>query len=363
MLRTRSIALLALLLPLVPAGALARAQSGTAHAELAKPSSATEPRCAHEVPPKELFEIDRVVDGDTIWVKRKGELEKLRLLSVDTEERLGKGHAASATKPQTVFGEETALWAQDLFSKLAKEGEKPRVGLVFPGGHEQRDVYGRLLCHVLLPDGTDYNLLLVKQGKSPYFDKYGRDELDHAAFARAEDAARKAQLGVWNPKTNVASTAGEPSARRPYEQLLPWWRARAEAVENFRKRKAEAPDACMHAEDKDGLKRAATAATEVEVFGEVGRTYDEKNGDLTVLLRGADQDHDVRVRIAAAARPAHASLKFDELGAEFHQNYVWVRGKLAADGRGFQMTTESAERWKVAGPEPRVEKPSAAGSK
>lgn len=353
MLRTRRFTFCAL--PLLFAAALpfAGAQSGTATAPAAKIAPAAEARCAHEVPPKELFEIDRVVDGDTIWIRRKGEVEKLRLLSVDTEERLGKGHTASATKPQTVFGEETALWAQELFAKLAKEGEKPRVGLVFPGGHEQKDVYGRLLCHVLLPDGTDYNLLLVKLGRSPYFDKYGRDELDHAAFAKAEAAARKADLGVWNPKTNAANTPGEPSARRPYEALLPWWRARAEAVDAFRKRKAEAPNTCFHAEDKDGLARAATAAVEVEVFGEVGRTFDEKNGDLTVLLRGADQDHDVRVRIAADKRQAHASLDFAALGAEFKQNFVWLRGKVAADGRGFQMTSDSADRWKKAGPEPK----------
>ncbi|MBK7874637.1 MAG: thermonuclease family protein [Planctomycetes bacterium] len=340
-------------LVLAPVG---RARDGQAAPSLAPAASTppgAAPRSAHEVAPKELFEIERVVDGDTLWIRRKGAVEKLRLLSVDTEERLGKGHTASDTKPQTVFGEETALWAQDVFAKLAKEGEKARVGLVFPGGREQRDVYGRLLCHVLLPDGSDYNLLLVRSGRSPYFDKYGRDELDHAAFARAEDEARKAELGIWSPKTNVAATPGEPSARRPYDRLIPWWRARAEAIESFRKRKAEKPELSFHAEDKDGLARAVAAGKEVEVFGEVGRTFDEQNGYLTVLLRGADAEHDVRVRIAADAKSAHASLDFAALGAEFRQNYVWVRGKLEAGGRGLQMRTDGAQRWTKAGPEPK----------
>src|SRR5262245_45230367 len=63
----------------------------------------------------EWVELDRVVDGDTIRVHRHGKSESLRLVSVDTEERLGPNHPATATKPQTVFGEETALWAEKLF--------------------------------------------------------------------------------------------------------------------------------------------------------------------------------------------------------------------------------------------------------
>ncbi|MBI5363071.1 MAG: thermonuclease family protein [Planctomycetes bacterium] len=345
MLRTRFVPLFALLVLAAPTSALqAPAAAAVAAAD----------RCAHEVAPKELFELERVVDGDTLYVRRNGEQQKLRLLAVDTEERLGKGHSGSATKPQTVFGEETALWADELFAGLAKEGEKPRVGLVFPGGKEQRDTYGRLLCHVLLPDGTDYNLLLVKQGRSPYFDKYGNDELAHAAFVRAQADARKRELGIWNPKTNAATTPGEPSAIRPYAQLLPWWSARAEAVEAFRKRQSEKPGTCFHAEDKVGLARAAATGAEVEVFGEVGRTFDEASGDLTVQLRGADKDHDVRVKIAAGARVLHASLDFASLEAEFHQNYVFVRGKVETDGKGFQMRSDSADRWRKAGPEPKA---------
>ena len=35
--------------------------------------------------PEKLFTVERVVDGDTIYIQRNGEREKLRLLSVDTE--------------------------------------------------------------------------------------------------------------------------------------------------------------------------------------------------------------------------------------------------------------------------------------
>src|SRR6186997_2626120 len=107
---------LALVLALsIPFTSSTRAQVAAPAAPAAAPSTLTaqsRPRAAHEVPPTELFEIERFVDGDTIHVRRNGEVEKLRLLSVDTEERMGPGHASSATKPSTVFGEETALWAE-----------------------------------------------------------------------------------------------------------------------------------------------------------------------------------------------------------------------------------------------------------
>src|SRR6185369_6915200 len=110
---------------------------------------------------------------------------------------------------------------------LGKDGESPKIGLLFPGGVEQRDVYGRLLCEVILPDGTNYDLMLVKLGKSPYFNKYGNDQVDHAAFVAAQKKAQEEKLGIWNPKANEPETKGAPSAKRPYAELLPWWDARA----------------------------------------------------------------------------------------------------------------------------------------
>src|SRR5262245_41079351 len=109
-----------------------------------------------ELVPEVTVEVVKVVDGDTLDVRLEGEVVPLRLLSVDTEEKLSGRPLASPTKPQTVFGEETAQWAREFFAAL---GRPARIGLAFPEGR-RRDPYGRLLCHVLLPDGRDFNLLL-----------------------------------------------------------------------------------------------------------------------------------------------------------------------------------------------------------
>ncbi|MFN0006950.1 MAG: thermonuclease family protein [Planctomycetota bacterium] len=300
----------------------------------------------------ESVEIERVVDGDTIHVRRAGKIEKLRLVSVDTEERLGEGHSSSPTKPQTVFGEECAIWAERLFAGLGTAGGKARVGLVFPGGVEERDAYGRLLCRVLLPDGTDYNLMLVQLGRSPYFNKYGNDLEDHAAYVAAQDAARRARRGIWNPATNEAKTPGAPSAKRPYSRLLPWWDARAAAVDAYRERAAKEPGAVADAEDAASLARAARSGREVDVFGEIDRLFDESDGSRTVLFRASNKDKSLRVRIPLSARRAHESFGWESVTRDFRQNYVWVRGRVEIGQRGFEMRSSAVDRWRLAGPEP-----------
>jgi hypothetical protein len=194
--------------------------------------------------------------------------------------------------------------------------------------------------------------MLVRLGKSPYFNKYGNDLEAHAAFAEAQDAARRAQLGIWNPATNQARTPGAPSAKRPYARLLPWWNARAAAVEAYRKRAAKEPAAVADAEDAGSLERAVLAGREVDVFGEVDRLFEESNGSRTVLFRANDKDKALRVRIPLATRAEHDAFGWSSVTRDFHQNYVWVRGTVKKGQRGFEMRSEDVDRWRLAGPEP-----------
>jgi micrococcal nuclease len=306
---------------------------------------------AQTAQPVVAAEVARVVDGDTIHAKLDGKLEKLRLLCVDTEEKVGSG-ASSATKPATVFGEECALWAQRFFADLGRDGAPARIGLAFPHGERRRDVYGRLLCHVILPDGTDYNVLLVRLGKSPYFTKYGYSELCHDEFAAAQKEARAKQSGIWNPKTNQPATADTPMAARPYARLLPWWDARAEAVAAFHARRAREPAAVCEAESAGELESAAQRAVELAVFGEVDKVFDEDDGSRTLLFRAIERERALRVRIPAAKVESFAGLRLAELGDEFHQNYVWFRGRVERDGRGFRAVCTEPARIERAGPEP-----------
>ena len=310
--------------------------------------------------PTELFEVTRVVDGDTIYIQRGGEIQKLRLLSVDTEEKLSGRASSDTLKPETVFGQETALWAREFFDELAGEGSAARVGLLFPDGEERNDVYGRLLCHVLLPDGRDFNVLLVELGKSPYFNKYGNSRICHERFVAAQERARAERLGIWNPATNRASTPGAPEAVRPYDLLLPWWQARAEAIDAYRAKHAADPAQHVDGEDPEALAAAARLAEPVRVFGSPYRLFDETNGTWTVLFRSPHRDRALRARIPAERREAFADLGLERTLGELEQNYVWVTGRVTDSGRGFEIRLEEPGNWELAGPHPRI--PAAAGS-
>ena len=305
-------------------------------------------------PPVELFAVERVIDGDTIYIQRGGQVDKLRLLSVDTEEKAAT-QLGDPTKPSTAFGEDCAQWAVQFFAQLAEPGQPAKIGVLFPGGHEDRDSYGRLLCHVILPDGRNYNLLLVELGKSPYFNKYGNDSLCHGAFLAAQRAAREKELGIWNPKTNEAKTPGAPSAKRPYDRLVPWWDARAAAVDGYRERVAQDPAHVANAELPRELERALETSLKgekVEVFGLIEKLFDEKDGSLTVLMRSGVKDGAVRAKIDARDRERFAALDLAHRGDDFRQNYVWVQGLLERGPRGFDLRCADPTALRTAGPEP-----------
>jgi len=304
--------------------------------------------------PAGLYEVVSIVDGDTIHVLRDGKKEKLRFLSVDTEEKFSEHFQGSASKPQTVFGEETKLWAIDFLEQFRGEDGAIRVGLAFPNGQEERDVYGRLLCHVVLADGTDFNLLLVKLGKSPYFNKYGNSRICHTDFVTAQAEARRNLLGIWNPRTNAPRDEDAPAARRPYDRLLPWWQARAEAIEVFRERALRAPGTIVAADDPEGLAAALESGREVELFGTPERFFEETDGSLTVLFRSPSKDGALRVSIPGEARATFDAADLEGYMAEYRQNYALVRGVVTRGPRGFRVVTADPERWRRAGPEPEL---------
>jgi len=295
-----------------------------------------------------LVSVVKVVDGDTLHVLRDGRLEKLRLLSVDTEEKISGQGRGSPLKPETVFGHETMLWAQELFAGLAEGDEPARVRLLFPEGEERRDVYGRLLCHVVLPDGRDYNLLLVELGKSPYFNKYGNSLLRHDDFVRAQAAARERKLGIWNPATNRARTPGAPSAMRPYELLLPWWQERAAAVDGFRRRRAADPLHFVAADDPAALAAALEHGERVEVFGTIERFFEEDDGSLTARFHSGARDDAFRAVVGPHLRAGGLEALLRRSTEELRQNYLWVDGRVTRGERGFRIEADERRAWRLA---------------
>jgi micrococcal nuclease len=150
-----------------------------------------------ENPGGEWVFVKKVIDGDTIYVKRGWESILVRLIGVDTPETV------HPEKPVEFFGPEASE-----FTRRQLEGKKVR--LEFEASN-QYDDYGRLLAYVFLIDGTLFNAELIKQGyarviaPSP-FHRYKE-------FRSYERKARAARLGIWAAKAKVLQPPTETSGK------------------------------------------------------------------------------------------------------------------------------------------------------
>ena len=112
-----------------------------------------------------------VLDGDTLEVLNGHHAERIRLSGIDCPEK-GQAYGQKATHAVSalVFGKEVTLQTH---------------------GH---DKYKRILADVFLPDGTNVNHELVKDGWCWWYRKYAPG---NAELEQLESEAREAQRGLW----------------------------------------------------------------------------------------------------------------------------------------------------------------------
>lgn len=130
-----------------------------------------------------LYTIAHYVDGDTIAVNMNGSVETVRFIGVDTPE------THKPNTPVQCYGPQAAAYTKSQISRFGK------IRLQADPLDTNRDVYGRLLRYVYLPDGTLLDEQLVQQG-------YGFAYLDFpftkkAQFAADEKSAQAAKKGLW----------------------------------------------------------------------------------------------------------------------------------------------------------------------
>ena len=133
------------------------------------------------------YNVTKVIDGDTIQVNIDGNLEKVRLIGINTPETV------NPNKPIECFGKE----ASDETHKLA---DGNIVRLEFDSSQSIRDVYDRLLAYVYLEDGEMINRKLIADGYAyeytymmPY--KYQKEFRNLQKFAQTQGR------GLWSPST------------------------------------------------------------------------------------------------------------------------------------------------------------------
>lgn len=181
-------------------------------------------------------EVDRVVDGDTLRVFLKAgddRSESLRILALDTEE------VSPGTKPVTPLGRVASDRAKQLFQQgdtvtVTLPGDEPLAEAL----EKYRGNFGRLLTYLTLADGRDFQELMIREGLSPYFVKYGQAQGDdrHSRYIAAERLAQTEGLGIWDQITNNGSVM------RDYASLCTWWELRGRIIEEYRRTKRDHPE-------------------------------------------------------------------------------------------------------------------------
>lgn len=234
------------------------------------------------------FPLLKVTDGDTIKVA--GLDASLRLLGLDTEETFkrksewmafdkgwerylaeAQAQTKSPVKIPTPMGEEAKKFAEHFF-----EGVRT-VHLERDHPKEIRDFYERYLTYVFVEkDGKriNFNVECVRAGMSPYFSKYGYSRRFHGEFVQAQEEARAAGRGIWDPTKQHYTD---------YDRRLEWWNRRADFIQAFEK-EAEDHENWIVLTQWDAMERLrARLGREVVVLGAVGDIR-QTTGPTKVLL-------------------------------------------------------------------------------
>ena len=151
-----------------------------------------------------LYEVVKVVDGDTIDVSINGETERIRIIGLDTPETVDPRQTVEC------FGLEASAKAKEL---LLNE----QVRLEADSTQGERDTYGRLLRYVFLADGRNYSLEMIKQGYGHEY-TYNVPHKYQQEFQQAENEAKDAQRGLWASTACIDSVPDSSSEEESESQ-------------------------------------------------------------------------------------------------------------------------------------------------
>lgn len=154
----------------------------------------------------DTYFVAKVVDGDTIDVYMGSSTTRLRLIGMDTPE------VVDPRKPVQCFGREASAEGHKLM-------ENQWVRLQYDAVTGKKDIYGRTLAYVFLPDrstplgasGISYNEFMIRNGFAREYDYQNQKYEYRAQFQAAQKAAQSENLGFWSPSTcngNTTKPAG-----------------------------------------------------------------------------------------------------------------------------------------------------------
>ncbi|MCU0661231.1 MAG: thermonuclease family protein [Myxococcota bacterium] len=178
---------LILIMALAAGGALYR----TIAPFLREPGAKASQPEAQEPPQRGPYPIEllKVVDGDTLKVRRAGVQEYVRLLRTNTPEKGEPGYREATQTLEELIRERPLRLEPETGSDL------------------ERDRYGRLLAYVFAGD-RNLSLAMVESGWTRFYTRFGKGKYA-AQLEAAQAAAKEKGLGLW------AKGFARPGDKRP----------------------------------------------------------------------------------------------------------------------------------------------------
>lgn len=152
--------------------------------------------------------VERIVDGDTIWVRvdedggplTANASHNIRLLLIDTPETVHPSKPVECGGPEASEFTATALSVGSTVWLVADQ--------------EDTDRYGRFLRYVFTDDGTFFNEEAVKQGHATAV-MYAPNDAQWPAIQEAQAEAKAASRGIWGEPCNMGAPTPPPPPPPP----------------------------------------------------------------------------------------------------------------------------------------------------
>ncbi len=133
--------------------------------------------------------VTKVSDGDTVWVRlENGNRARIRVWGMDTPEKF-RSKKLSREAERCAVPMRDVVELGKLATKRARKLLDHRVVLIETHG---RGYYGRLLGRLILADGEDFGLEMIRSGYACAYDRSAPGE-----YLQAEEEAKAERRGLW----------------------------------------------------------------------------------------------------------------------------------------------------------------------
>lgn len=136
--------------------------------------------------------VTKVIDGDTVDVMHNGEVEKIRLVGIDTPELYSDNNTKKWYGLPNDHLKEWGFKAKDYTIDRLYMKE---VNISYDLIQGKKDDYGRTLAYIIIDD-KNFNLELVENGYARVYTEKKSDL--YLKLIEAETKARITKTGLWN---------------------------------------------------------------------------------------------------------------------------------------------------------------------